>query len=59
MLRIPFEGPTLEGRRALVHTKAGVLRGIVMTLANDGLDLAVDGTVKHVPASDVRAIAPA
>ncbi len=59
MLRIPFEGPTLEGRRALVHTTSGVLRGIVMSMATDGVDLAIDGTVKHVPANDVRAIAPA
>lgn len=59
MLRIPFDGPTLEGRKALVHTKSGVIKGIVMALGLDGLDLAIDGKVKHFESAEIRAIAPA
>ncbi len=58
MLRIPFDGPNLEGKRALVHTHSGMLRGIVIALAPEGLDLAVDGMVRHFERDQIRAIAP-
>lgn len=59
MLRIPFDGPALEGRMAVVHTTAGVTKGIVMAIARDGIDLAVDGAVRHLEQDEIRAIAPA
>ena len=57
-MRIPFDGPSLEGKRALVHSRSGMLRGIVIALAPDGLDLAVDGMVRHFEREQIRAIAP-
>jgi hypothetical protein len=59
MLMIPFDGPSIEGKRAVVSTAAGMFKGIVMRFDRDGLDLAIDGKVKQFDGRDVRSIAAA
>lgn len=62
MLSIPFDAPSFIGRRAVVHTDAGLLRGIVRALGVDGLDMMVelaDGQtrLRHFGADQVRVVA--
>ncbi len=59
MLLIPFDGPPIEGRRAVVSTAAGMFKGIVMRFDRDGVDLAIDGKVKQFDGRDVHSIAAA
>ena len=59
MLRIPFDGPSLEGRRAVVSTGMEKLRGIVVRSDRFGVSLAINGTIRDIPACDVRVISPA
>lgn len=59
MLVIPFDGPSIEGKRAIVSTARGLFKGIVMRFDSDGLDLAVDGEVKQFDGREVRSIAAA
>ena len=59
MLLIPFDGPSIEGKRAVVSTAAGMFKGIVMRFDRDGLDLAIDGKVRQFDGRDVRSIAAA
>lgn len=59
MLRIPFDGPDLEGRRAIVTTGLEKLRGIVVTADRFGVSLAINGTIRDIPANEVRVITPA
>ncbi len=59
MLQIPFDGPSIEGKRAVVLTAAGMFKGIVMRFDREGLDLAIDGVVKQFDGRDVRSIAAA
>ena len=59
MLQIPFDGPSIEGKRAVVSTTAGLFKGIVMRFDRHGLDLAIDGVVKQFDGRDVRSIAAA
>ena len=59
MLQIPFDGPSIEGKRAVVSTATGMFKGIVMRFDREGLDLAIDGVVKQFDGRDVRSIAAA
>ncbi len=59
MLRIPFDGPSLEGRRAIVSTGREMIRGVVVAADRFGVSLAVDGIIREIPASEVRVISPA
>lgn len=59
MLLIPFDGPSIEGKRAVVSTSAGMFKGIVMRFDREGVDLAIDGEVKQFDGRDVRSIAAA
>ena len=59
MLLIPFDGPSIEGKRAVVSTAAGMFKGIVMRFDRDGLDLAIDGKVRQFDGRDVHSIAAA
>lgn len=56
VLRIPFDGPDIEGKRAVVCTTLGMFKGIVMRFDRDGLDLAVNGQVKQFDGQDVQSI---
>ena len=62
MFSIPFDGPTFVGRRAVVHTDTGLLRGLVRAFTADGVDLVVelaDGRtrLRHVGRDHVRVVA--
>lgn len=62
MFSIPFDGPSFVGRRAVVHTDTGLLRGLVRAFNPDGLDLVVelaDGRtrLRHLGREHVRVIA--
>lgn len=59
MLQIPFDGPSIEGKRAVVSTASGMFKGIVMRFDREGVDLAIDGEVKQFDGRDVRSIAAA
>lgn len=59
MLLIPFDGPSIEGKRAVVSTAAGLFKGIVMRFDREGVDLAIDGKIKQFDGRDVRSIAAA
>ena len=59
---IPFDGPTFVGRRAVVHTDTGLLRGMVRAFSAEGLDLMVelaDGRtrLRHFGSEHVRVVA--
>lgn len=62
MLSIPFDGPSFVGRRAVVHTDVGILRGMVRTFTSEGLDMLVemaDGRtrLRHFESEEVRVVA--
>lgn len=62
MFSIPFDAPSFVGRRAVVHTDTGLLRGMVRAFSNDGLDLIVelaDGRtrLRHLGRDQVRVVA--
>lgn len=60
MLRIPFDGPSLVGRRAVVHTAdEAVVTGTVVSIGSHGIDLVVSREVCHFDLPDVRAVATA
>ncbi len=60
MLRIPFDGPSLVGRRAIVHTTdANVISGTVVSIGSHGIDLVVARQVCHYDLPEVRAVAAA
>jgi hypothetical protein len=59
---IPFDAPNFVGRRAVVHTDTGLLRGMVRTFSSDGLDMIVelaDGRtrLRHFAREQVRVVA--
>ena len=62
MFSIPFDAPSFIGRRAVVHTDTGMLRGLVRALSPDGLDIVVelgDGRtrLRHFAHEQVRVVA--
>lgn len=62
MFSIPFDGPSFVGRRAVIHTDIGILRGTVRTLTSEGLDMIVemgDGRtrLRHFGSNQVRVVA--
>lgn len=62
MFSIPFDGPSFVGRRAVVHTDVGILRGMVRTFTSEGLDMLVemaDGRtrLRHFGSEEVRVVA--
>lgn len=62
MFSIPFDAPSFIGRRAVVHTDTGVLRGLVRAFSPDGIDLVVelnDGRtrLRHFAQEQVRVVA--
>ena len=64
MFTIPFDGPDLVGKRAVVHTTGGLRRGLVRALGPDGLDIIVelpDGRtrLRHFDISDILVVARA
>lgn len=59
---IPFDAPNFVGRRAVVHTDTGMLRGMVRTFSVDGMDMIVelaDGRtrLRHLCSDQVRVVA--
>lgn len=59
---IPFDAPSFIGRRAVVHTDSGVLRGLVRAFSPEGLDMVVelaDGRtrLRHFGRDQVRVLA--
>ena len=62
MFSIPFDAPSFVGRRAVVHTDAGLFRGLVRTFSAEGLDMVVelaDGRtrLRHLARDQVRVVA--
>ncbi len=62
MFSIPFDAPSFVGRRAIVHTDNGLLKGMVRTFSTDGLDMVVelaDGRtrLRHFARDQVRVVA--
>ncbi len=62
MFSIPFDAPNFVGRRAVVHTDTGLLRGMVRAFSSEGLDMIVelaDGRtrLRHFASDQVRVLA--
>lgn len=62
MFSIPFDAPNLVGRRAVVHTDSGMLRGLVRAFSDDGLDMVIemaDGRtrLRHLCSDQLRVVA--
>lgn len=62
MFSIPFDAPNFVGRRAVVHTDKGMLRGLVRDFSAEGMDMVVelaDGRtrLRHLCRDQVRVVA--
>ncbi len=62
MFSIPFDAPNFVGRRAVAHTDAGLIRGMVRAFSSEGLDMIVelaDGRtrLRHFGREQVRVLA--
>jgi len=62
MLTIPFDGPDMVGRRVVLHTTAGLRRGVLRFIGPSGLDLLVDSRhgeprMRRFRPSEIRVLA--
>ncbi|MBT8241859.1 MAG: hypothetical protein KJN63_11590 [Acidimicrobiia bacterium] len=57
MLTIPLDGPPLEQRQAVVLTRYGLLRGLILREDDAEVRFLVSGSVHKIKRDDIRTIA--
>jgi hypothetical protein len=57
MLTIPLDGPSLEQRQAVVLTRYGLLRGLVLREDDSEVRILINGSVRTIDRDDIRTIA--
>lgn len=57
MLTIPLEGPSMDQRQAVILTRYGLLRGLILFQDPSEIRVLINGKQRSIAKRDVRTIA--